>query len=435
MGVQGFPTLKTVKPGKKPNRPIVEDYQGPRSAKAIVDYMVDKIPNHVTKVDGKKLKEHIEGSVETPKAILFTNKGKTSALYRSLAIDFLGSISFAQVRDEKSAAEYGVTVFPTLVLFPGEDKEKTVYDGEMKKEPMTAFLSQVASPNPDPPAKKSKAKKTAEKKKKTEKASDKQKPIHPEVKKGADPGSCPMNKGEKADAAGESCDNPTADANAAKASAANVMEEVLEDTETVPSPDAPVKVPKAVVVPALPIIETIEDLKTKCVSTKSTTCILLLEPSGDEDLKSPAYQAKSSLAQISNSYAQRKAKLFPFYVVPASNTGNNYLRNQLDKLLTSDQPEIIALNTRRGWWRKFSQDKGMAVTEFEKWIDEIRMGDGKKEDIKEGVVEVTPQEKAEKADAEDTAKIQEAIDETLEELNKNDLKEEKKNAQDIKDEL
>ena len=35
MGVQGFPTLKIVKPGKKPGKPIVEDYQGARSAKAI----------------------------------------------------------------------------------------------------------------------------------------------------------------------------------------------------------------------------------------------------------------------------------------------------------------------------------------------------------------------------------------------------------------
>ena len=32
MGVQGFPTLKIVRPGKKAGKPLVEDYQGARSA-------------------------------------------------------------------------------------------------------------------------------------------------------------------------------------------------------------------------------------------------------------------------------------------------------------------------------------------------------------------------------------------------------------------
>ena len=47
MGVQGFPTLKIVKPGKKPGKPMVVAYRGGRNAKAIVDAVIDKIPNHV----------------------------------------------------------------------------------------------------------------------------------------------------------------------------------------------------------------------------------------------------------------------------------------------------------------------------------------------------------------------------------------------------
>lgn len=103
MGVQGFPTLKTVRPGKNPgSKPIVEDYNGPRSAKGIVDAVVDKINNHVKRVTDKDIDKFLETNPEKPKAILFTEKGTTSALLRSIAIDFLDVISVAQVRDKET---------------------------------------------------------------------------------------------------------------------------------------------------------------------------------------------------------------------------------------------------------------------------------------------------------------------------------------------
>ena len=157
--MQGFPTLKIVKPGKTAGKPIVEDYNGPRTAKGIVDAVVDKIPNHVKKVDDKTLEGWLAESSETAKAILFTDKGKTSALLKSIAIDFKGSINVAQIKNtdkEKASLElFGITKFPTLLLLPGgKEAEGIVYDGEMKKESMVAFLSQAAAPNPDPaPAK------------------------------------------------------------------------------------------------------------------------------------------------------------------------------------------------------------------------------------------------------------------------------------------
>ena len=53
MGVQGFPTLKIVRPGKKPGRPIVDAYEGPRTAKGIVEAVKDKV---VWVVPGEKTK-------------------------------------------------------------------------------------------------------------------------------------------------------------------------------------------------------------------------------------------------------------------------------------------------------------------------------------------------------------------------------------------
>jgi protein disulfide-isomerase A6 len=96
MGVQGFPTLKLVRPSKKPGKPTVEDYQGPRSAKGIVDAVKDKVPNIVKRVHDKNLDEWLQENKDTPKAILFSDKGIVSATVRALAIDFAGIVSVAQ---------------------------------------------------------------------------------------------------------------------------------------------------------------------------------------------------------------------------------------------------------------------------------------------------------------------------------------------------
>ena len=107
-GVQGFPTLKIIKPGATPGKPIVEDYQGPRTAKGIVDAVIDKMPNHVKRVDDKTLESWLAEANDTAKAILFTDKGKTSALLKSVAIEYKGSIRVAQIRNtdkEKASLE------------------------------------------------------------------------------------------------------------------------------------------------------------------------------------------------------------------------------------------------------------------------------------------------------------------------------------------
>ncbi|CRK26570.1 hypothetical protein BN1708_018243, partial [Verticillium longisporum] len=55
-----------------------------------------------------------------PRAILFTEKGTTSPLLRSIAIDFLDVITIAQARNNQKAVveKYGIEKFPTLILLP-----------------------------------------------------------------------------------------------------------------------------------------------------------------------------------------------------------------------------------------------------------------------------------------------------------------------------
>ena len=148
MKVQGFPTLKTVKVTGTRGKPIIQDYSGPRTAAGIVEAAKQLIPNFVDRVEQKEFEDWLQKKNDTAKAILFSNKGVTSALIKSLANDYQGSLTVAQVRDKEKEINsmFGIKDYPSLVVLPGGDKPAVVYDGEMKKPAMSKFLSQYADP-------------------------------------------------------------------------------------------------------------------------------------------------------------------------------------------------------------------------------------------------------------------------------------------------
>jgi protein disulfide-isomerase A6 len=356
--VQGFPTLKIVKPGKTPGKPIVEDYNGPRTAKGIVDAVIDKIPNHVKRVDDKTLEAWLAESNETAKAILFTDKGKTSALLKSIAIDFKGSINIGQIRntdkEKASLALFGITKFPTLILLPGgKEAEGIVYDGEMKKEAMVAFLSQAAAPNPDPAPAKVKLSKSKDSKK----------------------ASKPHDSAE------------------GTAAAASATEETLEE-EATESPSPEVETEKPIVLPEpaprIDILDSETELQIVCLGAKTGTCILVLMPASPGEV---AETAVGSLSEISHRHKLHKRKLFPFYILPEKNAGYALLKDALE---LGDGTHIIAVNGRRGWWKKLPSDGAISakdVTEeaIENWVDAIRLGEGSKEKLPGGLIPEVPE--------------------------------------------
>ncbi|PHH93050.1 hypothetical protein CDD83_1752 [Cordyceps sp. RAO-2017] len=381
MGVQGFPTLKIVRPSKKPGgKPVVEDYQGARTAKAIVEAVVDKINNHVTRVSDKDLDSFLKG--DKPKVLLFTEKGTTSALLRSVAIDYLDSVAVGQIRNKEKAAveKYGIDKFPTLVLFPGKgqsSEDPIVYKGELNKKSLVEFLSQVTQPNPDPaPAdakvKADKGKKSDAKKASSTKASD---------KKGDD------SKATDKKATAEPEQSPESSA-----------------SETVESPTpTPDVVPIATVTSRDMLVE-------KCLQPKSQTCVLALLPS---EASEKGDQAVASLSALNSKYLHGKRHLFPFFSVPSDIEGTSALR---DALKLGPGVELIVINARRGWWRRHEGDLG--VEGVESWIDAIRMGEGKKSDLPEGIVvakaESTPEKSSTQATEEATEEATQATDPTAE---------------------
>jgi protein disulfide-isomerase A6 len=363
MGVQGFPTLKIVKPGKKLGKPIVEDYQGPRAAKGIVDAVKDKIPNNVKRVTDKNLDEWLQEKNETAKAILFSDKGVTSATLRALAIDFAGLVSIAQVRNKETEAvkTFGVEKVPSLVLLPGGTQEAIKYDGDMKKDSMVEFLSRIAPPNPDCPPAKAKKSKTKKDDAKASKAS---------------------SKFSKASAS-----HKTAEASSAAASAqSETVEEPLMPSES-PDPivdsEKPIVIPEEEVKPTIAVLAESSELQASCLNEKSTTCILAILPK-DESLESAA-TALSSLATIHKKHDTGRSHLFPFIGVSASNPLASSLLSELS-LGNAEEVHLVATNAKRGWYKKYA-GQGFGSVEVEQWVDAIRMGEGKKEKLPESLVE------------------------------------------------
>ncbi|KAI0799175.1 thioredoxin-domain-containing protein [Xylaria sp. FL0064] len=346
MGVKGFPTLKIVRPGKKTGKPVVEDYQGERSAKAIVNAVVDKINNHVKKVTDKDIDTFLSTNNETAKAILFTDKGTTSALLRSLAIDFLDVISFAQVRDKesKTTTMFGIESYPSLVLLPGGDKDGLLYEGEMKKPEMLKFLSQAGEPNPDPAPVKSKGDKKSEKK----------------------------AKKDKKDKASEDSSETTSTA-------------ATEASEATESPTAESKLKAIELAPPIPAITSSQALINECLHPKAHICVLAFVPAAHGET---AEKALASLSEVAFKHALAKRHLFPFFEV---HTDNEEVAPVFKALELSGEVELVAVNAKRGWSRHYEGDFSHASVES--WIDAIRMNEGPRKKLPEAIIGESAAEK------------------------------------------
>lgn len=148
--VQGFPTLKIFpaskpKAGSKSKRKLPSDYNGPRTAKGIADALTAALPStHISKLKDAPSYSNFTTTSSLPKVVLFTDKPKTSALYKSLSLRFKGRLTFAEVNSKASdiIEQQAVEKFPKLVVLDGDHMQE--YSGKFKATDLIAFLSEQA---------------------------------------------------------------------------------------------------------------------------------------------------------------------------------------------------------------------------------------------------------------------------------------------------
>ena len=90
--VQGYPTVKLFAPGTGGRNPYTGkmfkpaiDYNGPRSARGVVDFATAQLPSLVVPVDDGTF-DAFASNGSLPKAILFTKKSETTPLFKSLSL-------------------------------------------------------------------------------------------------------------------------------------------------------------------------------------------------------------------------------------------------------------------------------------------------------------------------------------------------------------
>ncbi|CAG8608784.1 6076_t:CDS:2 [Ambispora leptoticha] len=196
--IKGFPTIKLFpsqsvpdkkNPGAFTKKP--KDYQGPRTAKAIVDYVLGEIPSYVQPISDKRptkktltIKEFLEKDNATlSKAILFTNKERTTPLYKSLSVDFHNRMLLGEVRQSEAEIinKFGINSFPKLLVIPAGETDAVEFDGKLNHGSISEFLAKYAPL----PSKKSQNKKSGKSKSKksedNEKIKKDEQPIEPEI--------------------------------------------------------------------------------------------------------------------------------------------------------------------------------------------------------------------------------------------------------------
>ncbi|CAG8493129.1 104_t:CDS:2 [Scutellospora calospora] len=161
--VKGFPTIKLFPSqgiedkdniGKVSKKP--KDYNGARTAQAIVDYAISEIPSFVNSISSdiskKKsltLDEFFAKSNDTiSKVILFTNKDQTTPLYKALSCEFHNRLILGEVKEKESAIveKFGINKFPKLFIIPKDSKDIIEFTDKFSYDTIFKFLDKYALP-------------------------------------------------------------------------------------------------------------------------------------------------------------------------------------------------------------------------------------------------------------------------------------------------
>ncbi|KXS20406.1 hypothetical protein M427DRAFT_66424 [Gonapodya prolifera JEL478] len=190
--IKGFPTIKVFSPRVSKKNPLsftksATDYQGQRTAKAMVDFAISQIPNYVVQVSesrksAKSLPDFLSlNATELAHVILVSNKKDTPPLYKALANQFRNRLIFGEIKDgEKNLMDkVGVESAPAVKLWPVGEESPLVYEGSLKHDALAKFLEKYAKALPKRKEQSSKA--SSSEKSAPPPEPEHQEPFNPEV--------------------------------------------------------------------------------------------------------------------------------------------------------------------------------------------------------------------------------------------------------------
>eukprot|EP00475_Leptophrys_vorax_P010493 TRINITY_DN17077_c0_g2_i1.p1 TRINITY_DN17077_c0_g2~~TRINITY_DN17077_c0_g2_i1.p1 ORF type:complete len:692 (-),score=192.40 TRINITY_DN17077_c0_g2_i1:54-2129(-) len=134
--IQGFPTIKVITPDGK-----AHDYNGPRTAGSMAQFVVNFLDSQIYAVSQGSEAKFLNTDPNLAKVILFTDKPKTTPLYKSLSAQFSKYAKFGEVKKVAAlSAKYGVDSYPAMFVVPAGQTEPQRYEGEMNPEAIKTFL-------------------------------------------------------------------------------------------------------------------------------------------------------------------------------------------------------------------------------------------------------------------------------------------------------
>uniref|UniRef100_A0A060T217 ARAD1C25542p n=1 Tax=Blastobotrys adeninivorans TaxID=409370 RepID=A0A060T217_BLAAD len=147
-GINSFPTIKVFR--RVDGKTQIEDYNGPRTGAAIADFALSKVPSKAKVITEKNAESFVKKNKDSARVVYRAKKGTTSVppVYKLLSTDFdkavFGYVPADQQLDSVFKAEHD-SRSSQLLFFGAGEGEPIVYDGEMKREPIAAFLKDQLS--------------------------------------------------------------------------------------------------------------------------------------------------------------------------------------------------------------------------------------------------------------------------------------------------
>ena len=152
---------------------ILIDYHGARQADAIVSTLKPMIPaRYVKKVGaegpkGLSLLDFANANSDLARVLLVTSVSTTPVLIKALSLEFLNRITFGEAKFTNKAIvdQLQTEKAPTIYIYEPGSIEPVKYEGELKQEALTKFLTKYAAPEASLSSKSVKTKKFKSKKK------------------------------------------------------------------------------------------------------------------------------------------------------------------------------------------------------------------------------------------------------------------------------